>query len=260
MKRRTVYRHAAPWARAFTLIEMLTVVAIITLLIAILLPLLQGARASAKTAVCQSNLRQIAIAWQLYLDGNGGRFYQAVNADLYYGGWVGSQGVGNRPLNRHLRMPATLDSPESVNSLTCPNDNGSVPQTTLPCLMYYGTSYRTNILLIGQNQIGPGLSYLKNLHKEINARLKNLKVSAIDSPSKVVLVGDYGWVNEWVPKCPFRTEWHSKPACHNVAFLDTHAEFVKIRKGMYVTETYRVLPFDDLQKLAWASQREETQP
>jgi len=48
--------------RGFTLIELLVVVAIIAVLMAVLLPALQQARKQARTVVCQSNLRQMAIA------------------------------------------------------------------------------------------------------------------------------------------------------------------------------------------------------
>lgn len=51
---------------AFTLVELLVVVAIIALLIAMLLPSLSKARAAARTTVCLSNKRQIAVAMNGY--------------------------------------------------------------------------------------------------------------------------------------------------------------------------------------------------
>ncbi len=51
---------------AFTLIELLVVVAIIATITGILLPSLSGARESARRAVCASNLRQLAIAVEMY--------------------------------------------------------------------------------------------------------------------------------------------------------------------------------------------------
>ena len=52
--------------RAYTLIEMLMVVAIIALLLWLLVPVLSRAKAQARQAVCASNLRQLGIAMAAY--------------------------------------------------------------------------------------------------------------------------------------------------------------------------------------------------
>ena len=53
----------------FTLVELLTVVAIIALLIAIALPSLGSARATARTKQCAANLHQISVAWSTLATG-----------------------------------------------------------------------------------------------------------------------------------------------------------------------------------------------
>ncbi|MEX0775909.1 MAG: prepilin-type N-terminal cleavage/methylation domain-containing protein [Phycisphaeraceae bacterium] len=60
MRRPTAHR------AGFTLVELLVVISIIALLIGILLPALGAARGAARTALCASNMHQIAVGYAIY--------------------------------------------------------------------------------------------------------------------------------------------------------------------------------------------------
>lgn len=60
--------------RAFTLVELLVVIAVVAILAAVLLPALSRAKESARRAACASNLRQIILAALMYADEQEDRF------------------------------------------------------------------------------------------------------------------------------------------------------------------------------------------
>lgn len=60
--------------RGFTLIELLVVIAIIAILAAILFPVFAKARESARSASCNSNLKQLGVALAMYLQDYDERF------------------------------------------------------------------------------------------------------------------------------------------------------------------------------------------
>lgn len=63
-------RYTQDREHGFTLIELLVVISIVALLIALLLPALQGAKAHAERVICSSNFRMLALGMDMYLDEN----------------------------------------------------------------------------------------------------------------------------------------------------------------------------------------------
>ena len=64
-------------ARGFTLVELLVVLAIISILLAITLPALSRAKEQARRTVCLSNMQQLTYAWLSYAHEHGGRLVSA---------------------------------------------------------------------------------------------------------------------------------------------------------------------------------------
>jgi len=120
----------------FTLVELLTVIAIIAVLAAILFPVFSSARAKARSARCLSNMQQIGQAIELYVQDNHG-FYptwsishprvpdpaaDAANA----GGWVFTGSDPNAPgpgivtwdisIGSYLREESLLVCPDNPNT------------------------------------------------------------------------------------------------------------------------------------------------
>lgn len=144
--------------RAFTLIGLLVVIAILAILAAILFPVLAHSRAAAKQSVCISNLRQIGQAMNLYMGDNDDIFPHAVDAvdktqPVIWGDFPEFQTkIPDMPLLPDALQPYT----KSREVWRCPADNGTVVVDNHPWLDFrtapslhkiYGSSYffRTEI-------------------------------------------------------------------------------------------------------------------
>ena len=256
----------------FTLIELLVVIAIIAMLLAVVMPSLRKVRQVAKRIICQSQLKQLTVAWKLYLEDNNQHFYQGLNANLNYGGWRGIKGQvpsqqwpAYRPLNTYLTLPADLVASDNAEVFRCPSDQGGYRPTLVQKKVHeaVGTSYQTNIFLVGQNQCGVFSTWTQDLDQQISLRLDKMTSIRADNHSRLLLIGDYGWINQWKPRTDPNpewkalAEWHGKEDWHNLAFLDGHVGFLEIKKGTYVSGEYNVLPFKGLYNLAYQVQGPE---
>jgi prepilin-type processing-associated H-X9-DG protein/prepilin-type N-terminal cleavage/methylation domain-containing protein len=94
--------------KAFTLVELLVVIATIALLMSILMPTLAAARTQGEAVVCKSNIRQLILANIGYSDENDG-FCVPAASDMYPGGknlhrWHGVRDSHDEPFDP-LRGP-----------------------------------------------------------------------------------------------------------------------------------------------------------
>ena len=102
--------------RGFTLIELLVVIAIIAILIALLLPAVQQARAAAQRSQCKNNLKQIGLALHAY----------AGDVGCLPPGSVGNGFLGFSP---HARLLPYLDQAPLFKTL---NFSANVSASAIP--------------------------------------------------------------------------------------------------------------------------------
>ncbi len=166
---------SAGTSAAFTLIELLTVIAIIGILAAILIPVVGAVRESAKTAKCTSNLRQIAGVFHVALEENEYRFAAS----------PGSGGDnGNFIWGYLLEQGGYVDD---RNLLYCPSQPWALPnETEDPYAGGNAWQWRT----YGMNQFD------SNAHEErvrvfgVNASVLAVNYNGIEDPTRYLLFAD----------------------------------------------------------------------
>jgi prepilin-type N-terminal cleavage/methylation domain-containing protein len=119
------------YSRAFTLIELLVVIAIIVILAAIFVPALTSALEKAKATKDMSNLRQIGMATQLYMNDNSGVLFSTS------GSWMSQLYNADPP-------PAAPKYLSSWGVFVSPFDRPASPRTSSPNNANSAVSYGIN--------------------------------------------------------------------------------------------------------------------
>ncbi len=165
--------------RAFTLLEVLIVISILTLLIAILLPSLTGAREQAKRLACLSNQRQIAVAMQTYAMDFADTFPIAQYIDMAGGAFVAWD----------TRTPFSDPDHATPGLIWEYADGGAVQQ----CPSYDGPSLTSGDVYTGFNYNTTYIGRGQGESDFLSMTEAPARTTQIRSASRAALVGDGGW-------------------------------------------------------------------
>ena len=205
----------------FTLIELLVVIAIIAILAAILFPVFAQAREKARQASCQSNLKQIGLAFKMYVQDYDEKWPQSspitccsngrlgsVGQDFGFNGWI-SNALRPYTKNQQIYICPSLNQ----NGFNDPYSNGGTDTTN------------------GSEQFSYAFNYASD---------NGVKEAAFTSVSSAIIMADSstawwdcpyenmscGWrVRDWadhVAKNYKRTEWHTGK--NDFLFEDGHVK------------------------------------
>ncbi len=238
---------ALPKSRGFTLVELLTVIAVTGILLALLFPALAGAGRKSKSVACQGNLRQLGMVLRIYLEDFAGTYpyvvsfpttdsrrtsywFDALALNMPNAQW--GYGVFQCPAYRGLVYEGQADA----------NARGDIKAVSCPCGSYaYNAAGRRQLVSGASSSISPGLGFAVFAGRPMEQPVREDEVKA---PADLYALGD-------APLCT--APWGAAPrlslggaadynsliaenaviekASHtlvfNMLFADAHAESVK---------------------------------
>ncbi|MBK9139648.1 MAG: prepilin-type N-terminal cleavage/methylation domain-containing protein [Verrucomicrobia bacterium] len=206
---------------AFSLVELLVVMAVLGVLAALLLPTITRSQDTARRIRCVSNLHQLGLAGQMYWDDHGGATFRyrtgAVNGgDCYWFGWLARGDEGARDFDPSAGALFPYLGGRGVE--ICPSLKPTGPRFKLKAR-------------------GAAYGYGYNLHLSAPANQPPVNVRQLARPEQRVFLADAAQVNTFQapasPENPLLEEFYfvstDEPTVHfrhqrqaNAVFCDGH--------------------------------------
>jgi len=252
------------------------VIAIIAVLAGLLLPALGAAKSSGRSAVCQSNLRQLQVAWSSYAGDNGGTMVPNEEGRPF-GFWEGvrySWVLGNAQRDatpENIQRGTLYPYVDDPGLYRCPSDRSTV--TDHPALRRFRSislNGELNYWIIADAEYG--LPILQAFHKESQLRRPSATYGFLDVKAETIDSGIFG-----LPGPAAKTEdelrqnltelsknrWLHLPGERhgggaNLSFLDGHVEAHRWKftpKVPISPSGHRPVNELDLEDMRWLVQR-----
>jgi prepilin-type processing-associated H-X9-DG protein len=185
---------------------------VIGILAGLLLPVLGRSKAMGRRAQCINNLRQMAMAAQLYWDENGGSAFRyrrgtTNGGDTYWFGWLASGPEGTRVFDP--AMGALFPY------------LGGVPITVCPSLNYRATSYKFKAM-------GAAYGYGYNVHLSTPGNEPPFNMNQLRTACNTVVFADAAQVNTFQPPAS-----PQNPMLEEFYYVSAHESTVHFRHDGY---------------------------
>jgi prepilin-type N-terminal cleavage/methylation domain-containing protein len=210
---------------AFTLVELLVVVAVIAIVAGLLFPALRRGKDQAKRTECMTNLRQINLGLRMYVDDSSDKAPRTPGTENSPGlNWSGYKAL--------MRQNVGIDGASSSKAriFACPADT-----------FFYNLAKNFEYVPHGfhTEAVGDFSSYAfngGNARTNSNAPgIAGRSISSIREPGKTVLVAEVSAFTPWSWHDPKLTPPGQSPmfndAKNMVSFVDGHVSYVKIFWG-----------------------------
>jgi prepilin-type N-terminal cleavage/methylation domain-containing protein/prepilin-type processing-associated H-X9-DG protein len=219
---------------AFTLVELLVVIAVIAILAGLLLPVLTSAKARSRRVICLNNQRQLGLGWQMYADENGGNlasndwaFRSGIVTESTSNSWV----TGNTGLDTNtatITDGSIYPFVKNIQTYKCPADRSLVFGTGVPILRTYSLS-----CFMGGPQADATQWGVQPLRRLNQIRTPSQSLTFLEENDSTIDDGHFLYslaVNNWLN---LPTWAHQNGV--TLVFADGHGEYWKWRSALPVT-------------------------